>query len=384
MEDLRISVRDTSKGTFSYKLPPCVPHASLPTSKRAVNKRTAVKIDAFTRDLIIKEIDSLHREQKQVTVADLFGKLAPSSNSISSKKKLLRLLHGIGYSFKQISNRSVLYDNPFVVKKREKFLQDIREMRTAGTKLFYTDETWFYRGMSHRRDWISNMTPEEKKKKGLCSGPNTPASHGTRAIILHTVGENGFLEGALRIFKGKKSDPDYHKEMCGEVFEKYITDLIPLLKAQGSDVCLVLDNARYHNRLSERVPNSQWSKAEILEFLRRHKADNGATERGRTKKDLLGLVEILIGGRKEDFEVRTVDEILKAAGIKVLRLPPYHCEFNPIELVWGWIKGRVRSIAKSEETIDQMEAHVRRFLETIPQATIANFFQHVVNVRKSF
>ena len=33
---------------------------------------------------------------------------------------------------------------------------------------------------------------------------------------------------------------------------------------------------------------------------------------------------------------------------------------------------------------DQMEAHVRRFLEIIPQATIASFFQHVVNVENRF
>ncbi len=29
------------------------------------------------------------------------------------------------------------------------------------------------------------------------------------------------------------------------------------------------------------------------------------------------------------------------AGIRPVRLPPYHCEFNPIELVWAKSKGAV-------------------------------------------
>lgn len=33
-----------------------------------------------------------------------------------------------------------------------------------------------------------------------------------------------------------------------------------------------------------------------------------------------------------------VDEIAEEYGHKVLRLPPYHCVFNPIELVWGITK----------------------------------------------
>jgi len=32
------------------------------------------------------------------------------------------------------------------------------------------------------------------------------------------------------------------------------------------------------------------------------------------------------------------DNIAKDAGHNVLRLPPYHCEFNPIELAWIMVK----------------------------------------------
>jgi transposase len=35
------------------------------------------------------------------------------------------------------------------------------------------------------------------------------------------------------------------------------------------------------------------------------------------------------------------DDFLRGKGHDVLHLPPYHCEFNPIEMVWGDVKGYV-------------------------------------------
>ena len=40
--------------------------------------------------------------------------------------------------------------------------------------------------------------------------------------------------------------------------------------------------------------------------------------------------------------VYVIDEIAKAAGCEVLRLPPYHCELNPIEMAWAQVKGYIR------------------------------------------
>ena len=37
-----------------------------------------------------------------------------------------------------------------------------------------------------------------------------------------------------------------------------------------------------------------------------------------------------------------VDEMAKAAGHEVVRLPPYHCELNPIELAWSQVKRYIK------------------------------------------
>lgn len=55
-----------------------------------------------------------------------------------------------------------------------------------------------------------------------------------------------------------------------------------------------------------------------------------------TKAQLLLLIT---STQKEP--VYRIDELLKAHGRTVLRLPPYHPDLNPIELVWANIKNKI-------------------------------------------
>lgn len=55
-----------------------------------------------------------------------------------------------------------------------------------------------------------------------------------------------------------------------------------------------------------------------------------------TKKQLLASI-------MPREKVYVVDDVVQKAGVEVVRLLPYHCEFNPIELVWGYAKGKVAS-----------------------------------------
>jgi hypothetical protein len=42
-----------------------------------------------------------------------------------------------------------------------------------------------------------------------------------------------------------------------------------------------------------------------------------------------------------------IDEMAKSANKTVIRLPPYHCELNAIELIWAQIKGYVAARNKT-------------------------------------
>lgn len=55
--------------------------------------------------------------------------------------------------------------------------------------------------------------------------------------------------------------------------------------------------------------------------------------------------------------------LVEAAGCSLLYLPPYSPDFNPIELAWSWLKGRVRPRKPREDearqqAIDQAAAEM--------------------------
>lgn len=52
------------------------------------------------------------------------------------------------------------------------------------------------------------------------------------------------------------------------------------------------------------------------------------------------MLQIVSHG-KSKYQTLAVDELAAKHGITILRLPPYHCELNPIELVWAQVKGHV-------------------------------------------
>ena len=45
---------------------------------------------------------------------------------------------------------------------------------------------------------------------------------------------------------------------------------------------------------------------------------------------------------KPRFRSYEIDKMADEFGHSVVRLPPYHCEFNPIELIWAQVKDFVR------------------------------------------
>ncbi|KAL1502818.1 hypothetical protein ABEB36_007908 [Hypothenemus hampei] len=91
-----------------------------------------------------------------------------------------------------------------------------------------------------------------------------------------------------------------------------------------------MDNAPYHSILVEKQPNAAFTKAEIITWLR---ANNISHDNNLLKPELLQLAKM---NRKEN--VYAIDELIRAHGHEVLRLPPYHCTFNAIELIWAQTK----------------------------------------------
>jgi transposase len=69
-----------------------------------------------------------------------------------------------------------------------------------------------------------------------------------------------------------------------------------------------------------------------------------------------------------------VRELIEAAGAKLLYLPPYSPDFNPIEMIWSKVKRLLRSIAA--RTIDTLGDAFETAFTAVTLSDIRNCFEH--------
>ena len=71
-------------------------------------------------------------------------------------------------------------------------------------------------------------------------------------------------------------------------------------------------------------------------------------------------------------------------GHKVLRLPPYHCIFNPIELIWHQLKAGIRRNNISPMLTYSVISLIENEVKKVSEINWKNFVQHVKKVEKSY
>ncbi|XP_077283238.1 uncharacterized protein LOC143909211 [Arctopsyche grandis] len=207
------------------------------------------------------------------------------------------------------NNKQILIEKSVIRLKRSIYLSKLEEYRLQGRPIVYTDESYINSSHTMPKSWSDETS----------KGCRVPIYKGNMLIIVHACSEKGFIPNALLIYPTKIKPGDYHNNMNAINYQKWIKEkLVPNLQPQS---VIVIGNASYHNVMSEPMPTSNSRKADMLAWLRKF---NIPYPEKCTKPFVL-------------------DKILEAHGHNVLRLPPYHPELNPIELLWGIIKGKVAS-----------------------------------------
>ncbi|XP_072392394.1 uncharacterized protein [Diabrotica undecimpunctata] len=113
--------------------------------------------------------------------------------------------------------------------------------------------------------------------------------------------------------------------MNNDIFTKWIrTRVIPNLEKPS---LILMDNAPYHSVFLEKQSTTPSKKDKIVTWLI---INNIQFDPKFIKPKLLQVAKM---NKKENVYV--IDEVLREHGHEVLRLPPYHCEFNAIELIWA-------------------------------------------------
>lgn len=114
----------------------------------------------------------------------------------------------------------------------------------------YIDETWLDSGYTQRKCW------QGPDMKGVC-----PPYRGKRLIVVHAGSRTGFVQGTKLVYKASCSTGDYHNEMDGPQFIKWIRE--QLLPNLGEKSAIVMDNASYHSMKADKCPTSSTKKEDI-------------------------------------------------------------------------------------------------------------------------
>ena len=100
--------------------------------------------------------------------------------------------------------------------------------------------------------------------------------------------------------------------------------LLPNVKPNS---LIVMDNASYHSRIDDPVPTKSWTKKCMIEWLFSH--DISYPEKA-LKSEIWSIIH-----RVDASPKYVIDEIARASGHEVVRLPVAHCTLNPIESAWA-------------------------------------------------
>jgi transposase len=219
-------------------------------------------------------------------------------------------------------------------------------------------------------------------KKGLSDGSSkcslqAPASRGKRVIILHAGGSNGWATNGLLVSAKniKHCAADYHCDMDSALFETWFKNqLLPNIPPRS---VIVMDNASYHSKPINKKPTSTTRKQDILDYMQSNKIP--VPQGKNTKLALLNIIKEL----NISAEYR-VDNLAKANNHDVLRLPPYYCVLNPIELVWSTLKKAIRRNNTSPTPSANVVDLIRREVNNIMPELWKNCINHVIGVENFY
>ena len=205
----------------------------------------AYSIESSDQEAVRAYIRKANREGVHITLetiqAFLQDKSPHQSYHIST---LARTLDRWGFEFGRGIRTQHLKEKDYIVTARQRYLRRMRDNRDSDRQPIraevYLDES--YINKNHSNDWVWHSIEE---------GPwiQKPTGKGERLIILNAITKEGWVPGAKVVFKSSRKTGDYHGQMDGDLFQKWFTEA--LLPNLPDDSVIVMDNASYHNILTE-------------------------------------------------------------------------------------------------------------------------------------
>lgn len=140
------------------------------------------------------------------------------------------------------------------------------------------------------------------------------------------------------------------------------------------------------DRVIDYTPDARFQRTSILSSIRIDGSYvpivfsgslNGELFKEYLKKFLVPVLkkdDIVIADNLSSHKVAGVREIIQSVGAKLLYLPPYSPDLNPIELMWSKLKAYLRKV-KARST-DVLFTEINNAFNTISSQDISGWFSH--------
>jgi len=321
-------------------------------------------LQTITREYVRKA----NREGSHLTLEMLAEHLRQvAGDQTFSRRTLGRTLDRWGFTFGKGTRSQHLKEKDHVVAARQRYLREKRANRQGDEVVrpeVYLDESYVNKNHSNDFIWYSDEDGPWVQK---------PTGKGERLIIIHAITRSGWIPGAKLTFKSTRKTGDYHGQMNQELFTKWFTQ--QLLPNIPDKALIIMDNASYHNVLSEHsAPTAACKKDRISSWLRKQGVP---VSDDCLKAELVELLEKLAPA-----PVYAVDELAAEHGHEILRTPPYHPELQPIETCWAVVKNQIAR--NSKFTMAHLLEQLDEAFESVTEETCTGLIRKVRKVEDEF
>lgn len=290
-------------------------------------------------------------------------------------KNVQRMLIRRGYRRGRPSQKGFYREREENLIKRDVYIQATRNLREAGHRFVYMDESYIHHHYTSHKDSIfhpdDSFVPTRYGGKGhrYCFiaaiidadgsvDPSTRSEDQEAALLLDTV---DIFHGGKRI---KAQPKDYHAMFNHDYFKKWMETLLNVLDARNvKNAVIVMDNAKYH-KVKSAVPNRRSKKTALEDACKRYGL---VYDENSTKKTLWAVLGPYIE-KHVDYDIVAM---AKARGHQVLFTPPHYSDLQPIETVWAIVKSEVGRQYTNKTTFPEVKARLETAFKKLSSGAVA-------------
>lgn len=174
---------------------------------------------------------------------------------------------------------------------------------------------------------------------------------------------------------------DYHGNFTADLFDDLFARICQNLQKMGLEKCRIhLDVAFYHFHKTAAKPKNKANLPDLKEWVEKADIKAWKDRHGHVlpevprKKHYENLVKSYV--QESTWSIYTIAK--QYGGHIIRKTPPYHCELQPIEKIWGCFKNKVASSTDGNHTALSLERTLVHLLHSIPQSTFISLWMDTI------